>query len=108
MKRILAFCYGTLCYLLFLATFLYAIAFLCNFGLTRTIDGDGTMPFGQALLINTLVAQARARGWREVSLHAQAPAVDFYLRHGFVPHGGRFQEAGIEHQEMVLPLSPAA
>jgi protein-S-isoprenylcysteine O-methyltransferase Ste14 len=40
---------------LFLATFLYAIAFLGNFGLTRTIDGDGTMPFGQALLINTLL-----------------------------------------------------
>jgi len=55
MKRITAFCYGTLCYLLFLATFLYAIAFLGNFGLTRTIDGDGTMPFGQALLINTLL-----------------------------------------------------
>jgi protein-S-isoprenylcysteine O-methyltransferase Ste14 len=55
MKRMTAFCYGTLCYLLFLATFLYAIAFLGNFGLTRTIDGDGTMPFGQALLINTLL-----------------------------------------------------
>ena len=55
MKRITAFCYGTLCYLLFLATFLYAIAFLGNFGLTRTIDGEGTMPFGQALLINTLL-----------------------------------------------------
>ena len=54
MKRIIAFCYGTLCYFLFLATFLYAIAFLGNFGLTRTIDGVGTMPFGQALLINTL------------------------------------------------------
>jgi protein-S-isoprenylcysteine O-methyltransferase Ste14 len=55
MKRILAFSYGTLCYLLFLATFLYAIAFLGNFGVARTIDGDGIMPFGQALLINTLL-----------------------------------------------------
>ena len=55
MKRITAFCYGTLCYLLFLATFLYAIAFLGNFGLAGTIDGDSTISFGQALLINTLL-----------------------------------------------------
>ena len=55
MKRITAFCYGTLCYLLFLATFLYAIAFLGNFGLTRTIDGDGTMP-GRTELRVVLVA----------------------------------------------------
>lgn len=54
---------------------------------------------GDAML-DALVAQARARGWREVSLHAQASAVDFYLRHGFVPHGERFEEAGIEHQTM--------
>jgi methanethiol S-methyltransferase len=55
MKRFAAFCYGTLCYLLFLATFLYAIAFLGNIGLARTIDGDGRVPLGQALLINTLL-----------------------------------------------------
>lgn len=55
MNRVAAFVYGTLCYLLFLATFLYGVAFLGNFGLERTIDGAPTVPFGQALLVNTLL-----------------------------------------------------
>lgn len=55
MNRIAAFIYGTLCYLVFLATFLYAVAFVGNIGLSRTIDGEPTLPFGQAVLINTLL-----------------------------------------------------
>lgn len=55
MKRLAVFVYGTLCYLLFLATFLYSVAFLGNFGLDRTIDGAATIPFGEALLVNTLL-----------------------------------------------------
>jgi len=55
MKRIVAFSYGTLCYAAFLATFVYAVLFLGNFGLSRTIDGDATAPLWQALLINTLL-----------------------------------------------------
>jgi len=55
MNRIAAFVYGTLCYLLFLATFLYGVAFLGNFCLDRTIDGTSTVPFGQALLVDTLL-----------------------------------------------------
>lgn len=55
MNRIVAFLYGTLCYLLFLATFLYGVAFLGNFGPIKTIDGTAAMPFGQAGLINTLL-----------------------------------------------------
>lgn len=54
---------------------------------------------GDALL-QALVEQARALGWPEVSLHAQVSAESFYARHGFVPQGGRFEEAGIEHQTM--------
>ena len=48
MNRIVAFLYGTLCYLLFLATFLYGVAFLGNFGPIKTIDGTAALPFGQA------------------------------------------------------------
>jgi predicted GNAT family N-acyltransferase len=59
---------------------------------------------GDAML-DALVGEARARGWREVALNAQAGAIDFYLRHGFVPQGPRFQEAGIEHQAMRRVLS---
>lgn len=52
MNRVIAFSYGTLCYGLFLVTFLYGVAFLGNFGLDRTIDGTPSIPFGQALFIN--------------------------------------------------------
>ena len=55
MNRILAFSYGTLSYLIVLATFAYAIAFLGNIGMDRTIDGEVTVPFAQALMINTLL-----------------------------------------------------
>src|SRR3546814_7802961 len=40
-----------------------------------------------------------------ISLNAQASAIDFYLRHDFVPHGERFIEAGIEHQAMQRTLA---
>ena len=55
MNRIVAFSYGTLCYLVFLATFLYAIAFLGNVGPSHTIDGAATAPFAQALIINVFL-----------------------------------------------------
>ena len=58
---------------------------------------------GDAMLA-ALVAQARARGWPMVSLNAQVSAESFYARHGFLPHGGRFHEAGIEHQAMLRNL----
>ena len=55
-------------------------------------------------LLDALVGEARARGDRELMLHAQASAVAFYLRAGFVPRGPAFEEAGIAHREMVLRL----
>jgi len=63
---------------------------------------------GDALLL-ALIDEAQLRGWREVALNAQVSAIDFYGRHGFVPYGERFWEAGIEHQAMRRTLSgPAA
>lgn len=58
---------------------------------------------GRAVL-DALLAQARARGWQQVMLHAQSSAVGFYLGAGFVPRGPVFEEAGIPHQEMTLSL----
>lgn len=58
---------------------------------------------GDAML-GELLHAARGRGWREVTLNAQTPAIDFYLRHGFTAFGPRFMEAGIEHQAMRRPL----
>lgn len=54
-----------------------------------------------AALLQALLAEARGRGWRPM-LHAQAPVIGFYRRHGFVEDGPRFMEAGIEHQGMRL------
>jgi YbgC/YbaW family acyl-CoA thioester hydrolase len=56
----------------------------------------------EASLLTALVSGCQARGAREVMLHAQADAVEFYRRLAFQPRGLAFQEAGIEHQEMVL------
>lgn len=55
MKRIVFFIYGTLCYLSFLAIFLYAVGFLGNFGVSNTIDGQSWVPVWQALAINTFL-----------------------------------------------------
>ena len=54
---------------------------------------------GDALL-GALIEQARAEGCHDLSLHAQVGVIGFYARHGFLPQGARFNEAGIEHQTM--------
>ena len=61
---------------------------------------------GEALL-KALLAQARALGWTEVTLHTQTPAMAFYARQGFLPYGDRFVEAGLDHQSMRLVLGAA-
>jgi predicted GNAT family N-acyltransferase len=58
---------------------------------------------GSALL-RAALARARQRHMRQVVLHAQTQALAFYQRHGFVPQGEAFQEAGIAHRLMVLNL----
>jgi predicted GNAT family N-acyltransferase len=58
---------------------------------------------GRALL-QALLAEARRRGMREVVLHAQTHALRFYEARGFVADGPVFDEAGIAHQRMSLPL----
>lgn len=62
---------------------------------------------GEALL-RALLAEARQRQWPAVSLHAQVDAEPFYARHGFLPEGDRFFEAGIEHQGMRRVLGGTA
>lgn len=61
---------------------------------------------GDALLL-ALIDKARELGWRDLSLHAQASATGFYARHGFLPYGERFVEAGIDHQSMRRLLDAA-
>ena len=51
-KRIAFFTYGSLSYLIFLGSFLYAIGFIGNFGVPTTLDGAPRGPLGVALLID--------------------------------------------------------
>ena len=52
LKRILFFAYGTISYLIFFATFLYAIGFIGNFGVPSTLDGAATGPLAISLAID--------------------------------------------------------
>ncbi len=52
MKRATIFIYGLVCYAVSLATFLYAIGFIGNFGLPKTMDSPREVAFGTALVAN--------------------------------------------------------
>jgi methanethiol S-methyltransferase len=52
LKRIAFFIYGSLCYLVFFGTFLYAIGFIGNFGVPTTLDGPRNGSLAVALLID--------------------------------------------------------
>jgi protein-S-isoprenylcysteine O-methyltransferase Ste14 len=55
MKRILVFAYGLVCYGVFFATLLYAIGFLGNFGVPKSIDSGVEGSALDALLIDGLL-----------------------------------------------------
>ena len=58
-----------------------------------------------ALLLHTLMEQARQRGHASVRLNAQTAAAGFYRRLGFTICGPEFIEAGIPHVAMQRDLS---
>lgn len=62
----------------------------------KSLRGQGV----GATILRALMAEAKKRGDRAVVLNAQTHAAPFYLRHGFMPEGDEFMEAGIPHIRM--------
>lgn len=55
MKRLLILLYGVFSYLVFLASFLYAIAFVGNFPGLKSIDSGAPEPTGRAMVIDVVL-----------------------------------------------------
>lgn len=55
MNRAIAFAYGVACYLVFFVTFLYAIGFVGNLAVPKSIDSGEPGAFWPSLLVNVLL-----------------------------------------------------
>lgn len=55
MRRFLFFIYGIICYLVFFVTFLYAIGFVGNYIVPKTIDSGNQGGTGAVLIVNILL-----------------------------------------------------
>lgn len=53
-----------------------------------------------SLVLRTLMAAARTRGHADIVLSAQAHAIGFYARHGYLAEGELYDDCGIPHVDM--------
>ncbi len=63
------------------------------------------MKVGTAIM-ESLLDEARSRGYKQVDVDAQTFAMPFYHKFGFVEHGKEFMDAGMPHKKMKLKLLP--
>jgi len=61
-----------------------------------------------AIMLDTLIEQARALAYPAIEMHAQTQAAAFYRQFGFAAQGDEFLECGISHVHMRLELAPLA
>jgi predicted GNAT family N-acyltransferase len=73
-------------------------------GRMAVLQGWRRQNVGSAML-KALIAVARARNLAEVSLSAQMHAIPFYAVYGFQLCSDVYDDAGIPHRDMRLPLS---
>ena len=55
LSRLAAFVYGLTCYLVFFVTFLYAVGFVANLVVPKTVDSGPAAPVGESLVVNLLL-----------------------------------------------------
>lgn len=55
MGRLLGFLYGIVAYVVFFATFVFAIGFVSDIGVPKTIDSGAVAPITEALIVNLLL-----------------------------------------------------
>ena len=55
LSRVAALAYGLAAYLVFFVTFLYAVGFIADLVVPKTIDSGPDAPFGEALVVNLLL-----------------------------------------------------
>lgn len=69
----------------------------------RMLSKERGQGYGRYLM-DQIISVARQLGAEKLSLHAQLPVVSFYEQFGYEAVGEAFQEAGMDHQKMVLTL----